>query len=74
MSITLKAARVNVNLTQAQAAELLNVSRDTLYNWETGRSYPDVINLKDIERVYGVSYNDIIFLPKNNAKSVIDKA
>lgn len=66
MEITLKAARVNKNLTQAQAAKLLGISKDTIWNYENGRSYPDVIALKKIEALYGVSYNDIIFLPKRN--------
>ncbi len=67
MGITLKAARVNKNLTQIEAATLLGVSRDTLANWEIGRSFPNVLNLKTIESVYDVTYNDLIFLPKNNA-------
>lgn len=63
MAITLKAARVNKNLTQKEAAKLIGVSTDTLINYEKGKSYPDVPILKNIESVYGVSYNDIIFLP-----------
>jgi transcriptional regulator with XRE-family HTH domain len=66
MAITLKAARVNKGLTQIQAAELLGVSRDTLWNYENGRTYPDVPVIKKIEEIYGISYNDIVFLPKSN--------
>lgn len=62
MAITLKAARVNKKLTQMQAAEKLGISKDTLGNYERGVSYPDVPMLKKIEELYGVSYNDIIFL------------
>ena len=42
MTITIKAARVNKNLTQAEAAELLGITKDALYNYENHRSYPDV--------------------------------
>ncbi len=63
MKISLKAARTNANLTQKQAANKLNVTRDTISNWETGKTYPDALKIKDIERVYNVTYNDIIFLP-----------
>jgi len=66
MTMTLKAARVNINLTQVQAAELLGISKDTLYNYENGRSYPNVQIIKKIEEVYGLSYNDINFLPIYN--------
>ena len=65
MPITLKAARVNKNLTQARAAELIGVTVDTLGNYERGRSYPDVPIIKKMEDVYGVSYSDLIFLPQN---------
>lgn len=66
MAITLKAARVNKGLNQAQAAKLLGISKDTLWNYENGRTYPDVPVIKKIEEVYGIGYNDIVFLPKNN--------
>lgn len=67
MAITLKAARVNKGLNQAQAAKLLGISKDTLWNYENGRTYPDVPVIKKIEEVYGIGYNDIVFLPKNNS-------
>lgn len=38
--ITLKAARINANMRQTDAAMEVGVSRDTIRNWETGRSSP----------------------------------
>lgn len=38
--ITLKAARVNAKLSQAQAAEKLGVSEVTIRNWEKGVTFP----------------------------------
>lgn len=67
MKITLKAARVNIGLKQREAAKLLHVSRDTLSNWERGKTYPDALNIKTIEKIYGIPYEQIIFLPKFNA-------
>ena len=67
MMITLKAARVNKNLTQSQAAYFLGVSEATLRNYELGRSFPDALVLKKIEELYGVGYDDLIFLPENHA-------
>lgn len=66
MVITIKAARVNKNLTQAQAAELLGVSKDSLWNYENGRSFPDVRVVQKMVEVYGISYDNLIFLPTNN--------
>lgn len=67
MAITLKAARVNANLTQPEAAEKLGVSTDTLRNWEKGKTFPNVQQIKNIEDAYGVSYNDLVFLPTHSA-------
>ena len=59
----LKIARELKGYTQAQAAELIGVSPDTLGNYERGKSYPDIPTLRKIEEVYGVPYDRIIFLP-----------
>ena len=64
MQITLKAARVNVRLTQDAAAERLGISPDSLSNYERGISFPSVPVIQAIERVYGVKYDDLIFCPK----------
>ena len=61
MNITMKAARVNQNMNQAEAAKLLGISRKTLQNYEAGASFPDVPILKRIESLYKVSYSDINF-------------
>ena len=67
MKITLKAARMNKNLTQREAAKLLGVSRETLSGWETGKRFPDVPQIKKIEQVYSVHYDAISFLPSKYA-------
>ena len=67
MSITLKAARVNRNLNQKEAAKLIGVSVSTLQNYESGKCFPDVPVIKNIERVYQIHYSDISFLSINNA-------
>ena len=63
--ITLKAARVNAKMTQKEAAEKLDISVETLANYEKGRSFPDVITLKKIELLYGVGYDGLIFFSEN---------
>ena len=67
MQLTMKAARVNKGYTQREAADLLGTTKDVVSNWERGISFPDVIMLKRIEDVYGVSYKDLLFLQQNNA-------
>ena len=62
MAMTIKAARINKGYSQAQAAEKIGISKETLSNYERGKSYPDVPILKKIEEVYEVPYNQLIFL------------
>ena len=69
MSLTLKAARVNVGLTQQEAAKALGIGKATLQNYEAGKQYPSIPILKKIEDLYGVPYADLIFLLENNALS-----
>ena len=63
MRMTLKTARELCGMTQDVAAQRIGVSKDTLGNYERGKTYPDVSVLRRIESVYGVSYNQLIFLP-----------
>lgn len=62
IKVTLKTARELKKLSQEEAAEQIGVSVDTLSNYERGKTFPDVKTLKRIEEVYGVSYNQLIFL------------
>lgn len=64
MGITLKAARVNKNLNQREAAKLIGISLSTLQKYEAGKHFPDVPILKQIERVYGINYSNIIFFAR----------
>ena len=65
MAITLKAARVNKNMQQQDAASVLGITVDTLRNWENGKTFPNVPQIKKIEELYGVPYSDLIFYPEN---------
>lgn len=69
--MTLKAARISANYyTQKSAAKALGVSKDTISNWERGKSYPDAQKIAMIEKVYNIKYSNIIFLSNNYANSV----
>ena len=61
MAITLQAARVNVGLTQIDAAKALGISPDTVRKYEQGETFPDVPMIRKIEALYRISYNDIDF-------------
>lgn len=65
MKVTLKAARTNVGLTQQEAADKIGVTVDTMSNWERAKSFPNALQIRRIEEVYGVPYDNLIFLPTN---------
>ncbi len=61
MRVSLRAARVNSGLTLAEAALKIGVSKDTVRNWEIGKTYPDVMDMEKIMNLYSVRYDDIFF-------------
>ena len=69
MRISLKAARVNVGLTQCDVAKKLNKSKNTIVSYEKGRSIPDIETGKALASLYGVSVDDLNFLPNDCALS-----
>ena len=62
LQISLEAARVNAKLTQAEAAEKIGVSRQTIINWEKGKVIPRIPEMKMLSLVYNIP-QDNIFLP-----------
>lgn len=69
MKLTLKAARVNKGLTQMDVANHLHINKGTLINYEKYRTIPDIETAKVMAALYGVSVNDLIFLPEDCALS-----
>lgn len=57
------------NLTQEDLAEKLNVSRQTVSNWETTKCYPDIETLVIISNKFNVSLDVLI---KENVKMIKD--
>ncbi|MBX4152403.1 helix-turn-helix domain-containing protein [Paenibacillus lautus] len=51
----LKLARENVELSQVQVMELVNINSKTLSGYETGKSEPDIETINLLCNLYGVS-------------------
>ena len=47
-------------LTQESFATEIGVSRQSVYKWESGQSYPDVEKLLKIARTFGVTVDDML--------------
>lgn len=67
MKVTLKAARMNKGFTQDEAANYLGIKKDTLSNYERGKTYPNIPVLRKMERLYGIAYDNLIFLHLDDA-------
>lgn len=62
LQISLAAARVNAEMTQEEVAQKLQVSKQTIINWEKGRTIPGVPEIEMLARIYGIPQENI-FLP-----------
>lgn len=68
LKISLKAARINAELTQEAVAAMLKKSKVTIINWEKGKTSIDKGNFDALCRLYSVD-EDNIFLPSIATKS-----
>ena len=56
----LKQARAEINLSQEEIAEKVGVSRQTISNWENGRSYPDISYVMALSDACGVTLDSLL--------------
>lgn len=56
----IKELREKHHLTQAELANMLNISDKTVSKWETAKGYPDISLLEPIARVFGISVTELI--------------
>ena len=56
----IKEHRTELGLSQDDLAERIYVSRQTISNWECGRTYPDVQSLLLLSNVFGVTVDSLI--------------
>lgn len=59
--LTLKAARVNANLTQEKAAEMLGISPQSLSTYENYRHNMDIEVALKLAKIYNQDVNNIKF-------------
>ena len=51
---------MEANMTQEALAEMLGVSRQTISNWENGRSYPDIASIIVLSDVYNITLDSLL--------------
>ena len=65
----IKKAREENKLTQTQASESLMVSRQTISNWENGKSLPDILSVIRMSKLYKISLDELL----KGDKAMIEK-
>lgn len=58
--------------TQARLALQLNKGQNTISNWINENSYPDVPELAEIHRIFGVSLDALVFVDLENSNLITD--
>lgn len=66
MSLTLEQARMMRKMSREKVAKEINVSPITIFRWENGDSYPDVVQFKKLCELYGCPMDSIYFALKSN--------
>lgn len=61
----IKSFRADSGLSQEALAEKINVSRQTVSSWETGRTQPDIEMLETLSLTFGVSVEELIYGKRN---------
>ena len=69
----LRALRNGKGLTQEQAAELLNVSKQSVSRWETGITWPDIAFLPQLASFYGVSVDSLLGADEPVRQAILEK-
>lgn len=56
----LRKLRKENGLSQEQLADSLNISRQAISKWESGKAYPDIENLIQLRSIFKVTLDDLI--------------
>ena len=67
-------------ITQDEFASAVGVSRQAVYKWESGQSYPEVSKLLEIKMLFGISIDDLldetyeVIVPEKKRRKRLPKA
>lgn len=60
IDIRFKQMRLNANLTQKQAADVLGIDQATVHLWEAGKTKPRASLLPAIAKLYGCTVDELL--------------
>ena len=73
LNAQIKKYRKSLNLSQEELAEKVYVTRQTISNWENGKSYPDIHSLLLLSSLFNVSLDQLIKGDIETMKEVINQ-
>ena len=56
----IKKYRTEMNLSQEELAEKIYVTRQSISNWENGKTYPDIHSLLLLSSLFGISLDQLV--------------
>lgn len=69
----LKKVRIEKGFSQAEVADFLNISRQSISRWETDKSYPYIDNLVELSKYYEVSIDELLTETKALQQEINEK-
>jgi transcriptional regulator with XRE-family HTH domain len=69
----IKKYRADLELSQEALAEKIYVSRQTISNWETEKSYPDINSLIRMSEIFGITVDKLLKGDAEEIKQMIRK-
>lgn len=66
----LKMLREQTDITQEKVFQKLNVTRQSVSNWENNKNYPDLTTLVTLSQLYNISLDDLLKDENNVVKSM----
>lgn len=67
--ISLAAARVNAGKTQEDVSVEMHISKNTVVNWENGKSEPTVTQARRLAEYLRIPLDRIIFMPTQSSEN-----
>ncbi|MGM9626261.1 MAG: helix-turn-helix transcriptional regulator [Eubacteriales bacterium] len=73
LNVQIKKYRAEFNLSQEELADKIYVTRQTISNWENGKSYPDIHSLLLLSSLFHVSLDQLIKGDIDTMKEIINE-
>lgn len=67
----IKDEREKLNLSQDELAQRMNISRQAISKWETGKSYPDIEKILKLSELFNLSLDELVRGDKNFQENLI---